>query len=65
MAFYNFPLLDAGYIPGAKESTEVRITQENRKRKMKKSPDKRHTQTHGSLIETFRQSQVSLSTRRE
>ena len=32
---------------------------------MKKSPDKRHTQMHGSLIETFQQSQATFLIRRE
>ena len=32
---------------------------------MKRSPNERHTQTHGRLIETFRKSQMSLSIRRE
>ena len=42
-----------------KESTEVQITQKIAKergtsyQKMKRSPNKRHTQTHGGLIETF------------
>ena len=42
-----------------KKSSEVLITQKigkergNSYQKMKRSPDKRHTQTHGSLIETF------------
>ena len=33
--------------------------------KIKRSPDERHTITHGSLIETFQQSQISFSIRRE
>ena len=36
----------------------------NSHRKMK-SPDERHTQTHWSLIETFRRSQMSFLIRRE
>ena len=41
------------------ESTEILITQEIGKekgisyQKMKRSPDERHIQTHGSLMETF------------
>ena len=47
------------------------LTQKNMKRKrnsyqkMKRSLDERHIQTHGSLTETFRTSQMSFSTRRE
>ena len=54
-----------------KENTEVRITQKigkkggNSYRKMKRSPDERHTETHGSLTEIFRQSQMSFSIRKE
>ena len=46
-------------LPHGKESTEVRLTQKIGKKegtlteKMKRSPDKRHTQTHGSLIGTI------------
>ena len=32
--------------------------------KMKRSPDERHTQTHGSLIETFQQLQMSFMIKR-
>ena len=45
--------------PCGKESTEVRITQnmgkewENSYRKLKRSPEERHTQTHGNLFEIF------------
>jgi hypothetical protein len=28
---------------------------------MKRSPEERHTQTHGNLLEIFRQSQMSFS----
>ena len=48
--------------PHEKESTKVRITQkmvkekENSYKKMKRSPEKRHTQTHRNLIEIFRRS---------
>ena len=46
------------------------LTQKNRKRKRKlltknEELDKRHTQTYGSLIETFWRSQLSFSIRRE
>ena len=33
--------------------------------KMKRSLDERHTQTHGELTETFQQSQMSFSIRRD
>ena len=57
--------------PCGKESTEVRITQymgnerENSYRKLKRSPEERHTQTHGNLFKIFRQSQMSFSIRRQ
>jgi len=41
-----------------KESTGEWITQNNRKRKRK------HTQTHGSLMEIFRRSRMSFSSRK-
>ena len=33
--------------------------------KIKRSPDERHTQTHRSLTDTFQQSQISFSIRRQ
>ena len=57
--------------PCGKESTEVWITQKEEKKeetlteKMKRSPDERYTQTHGSLTEMFPQSQMSFFIRRE
>jgi hypothetical protein len=47
------------YRPCGKESTEVRKTQnkgkerENSYQKLKRSPEERHTQTHGNLFEIF------------
>ena len=58
--------------PHGKERTELRITQkmgkerENSYQKMKRSPEERHTQTHGNnLFDIFRLSQKSFSIRRE
>ena len=45
--------------PHGKESTKIWITQkigkerENSYLKIKRSPDERHTQTHGSIIKMF------------
>ena len=45
--------------PYGKESTEVQINTKNGKRKgkllpkMKRSPEERHTQTHGNLFDIF------------
>ena len=56
--------------PREKKITEVWITQKVGKQrghfyqKMKRYPDERHTQTHGALIEIFRQSQTSFSIKR-
>ena len=47
------------YIPRGKESTEIQVTQnkgkerENSYKKLKRSPQERHMQTHGNLIEIF------------
>ena len=38
---------------------------ENSYKKLKRSPEERHTQTHGNLFEIFRWSQTSFSVRRE
>ena len=55
--------------PCRKESTEVWITQNNGKErknpyhKLKRSPEERHTQTHGNLFEILQWSQTSFSIR--
>jgi hypothetical protein len=47
------------------DNTKVGKERGNSYQKMKRSPCERHTQTHVSLTETFRQLQMSFSMRRE
>jgi hypothetical protein len=47
------------------DNTKNRKRKRKLSQKMKKSLGERHTQTHGSLIETFQQLQMSFSIIRE
>jgi hypothetical protein len=51
--------------PHTIETQKIEKERENSYHKMKRSPEKRHRQTHGKLFETFQRSQMPFSIRRE